>query len=746
MKQLITSIFIFLLLYQVANCQSVGSIVQIKKIGALQGNLPLNTIQAGDHFGCSIDTIGDVNNDGILDIVVGAFQDDDGGTNRGAVYVLFMDTNRTVKSFQKISSTQGLFISNGLSNGDGFGYRVAGIGDINNDGTNDIAVGAAFSDVGGTDRGSVYIIFLNRNGTVKSHQVINNNYGYLTGGLPLNNNDWFSCVSKVGDIDHDGVNDIAVGSSQDDGGTGNSYQKGAIYILKLLPSGKVKSYTKIQNGDTNFTNTINNGDRLGISVTNIGDINNDSIPDIAVGAFRDDNGGNNNGAVYVILLDSTGNVDSYSKISNSSFTNSPLYGEFGVSVSSVPDFDGNGTIDLLIGAYTQNTYTGGAYLVNIDSLGSAISYNYYSGSSFGNNSNNDRLGWGISRWANINNNAYIEVCLGAARDDDGGTSAGALYIASIKPYLSIPISSIEPLCFGDSNGVIVTTGSGINPPFTYLWNNGSTNDTLFGVSAGSYTVTLTDSLGNSITKNIWVGQPSPLFLSTSPNSMLCLYDSINISALCTGGVGTKTYHWSSGLSDSSSHFVTPLFDTNYFVYSTDSNYCSSDTNQISLTVNPLPEPNLGNDTSIYSGSITISPGNFIFYQWNTGSYAPSLTINSNTTNGNHIYSVYVEDQNGCGASDTIIINITTGLSENSQYINISTFPNPTHNILYLEWQEDVKLQKIDIYDSFGKLVQSSAITTNSSQMQVNFKEFEAGSYFIRLQGDELVKVVKVIVE
>jgi len=62
-----------------------------------------------DHFGISISQIGDLNNDGIMDIVVGAYKDDDGGLDRGAVYIIFLNDDGTVKSFQKISGEEETF-------------------------------------------------------------------------------------------------------------------------------------------------------------------------------------------------------------------------------------------------------------------------------------------------------------------------------------------------------------------------------------------------------------------------------------------------------------------------------------------------------------------------------------------------------------------------------------------------------------------------------------------------------------
>ncbi len=88
------------------------------------------------------------------------FGDDDGGPNRGAVWILFLNTDGTVKSHEKISSTQGGFLGT-LDNFDGFGVDVASLGDLSgNGGVGDLAVTAGFDDDGGLDVGAVWILFL----------------------------------------------------------------------------------------------------------------------------------------------------------------------------------------------------------------------------------------------------------------------------------------------------------------------------------------------------------------------------------------------------------------------------------------------------------------------------------------------------------------------------------------------------------------------------------------------------------
>ena len=98
-------------------------------------------LQSGDRFSRDHDQAGDINGDGIIDLVVGARSDDDGATDAGAVYILFMNNDGTVQSNQKISASEGGFTDT-LDTGDFFGYGVAGIGDYDNDNIPDIAVTA----------------------------------------------------------------------------------------------------------------------------------------------------------------------------------------------------------------------------------------------------------------------------------------------------------------------------------------------------------------------------------------------------------------------------------------------------------------------------------------------------------------------------------------------------------------------------------------------------------------------------
>jgi len=111
-------------------------------------------------FGSSVANLGDLDGDGVIDLAVGADQDENGEASEGALYILFMHTNGSVNTSVKISDGLEGFNPSALNASDFFGSSVANLGDLDGDGIIDLAVGARFDENSEAGEGAVYILSL----------------------------------------------------------------------------------------------------------------------------------------------------------------------------------------------------------------------------------------------------------------------------------------------------------------------------------------------------------------------------------------------------------------------------------------------------------------------------------------------------------------------------------------------------------------------------------------------------------
>ena len=286
---------------------SSGSVIAQQKISRLSGGLT-SMLDSTDEFGGSIAWLGDMDGfrAGVATIAVGAVGDDDGGTDRGAVHLLFLNSNGTVFANRKISATSGGFTGT-LTFGCDFGSSVVSLQDLDGTGPSvrALAIGAVFDDDGGTDRGAVWITFLSDTGLVLSHQKISMTAGNL--GVTLDPMDEFGgSVENIGDLDGvgAGVTTIAVSATgDDDGGT----DRGALYLLHITSAGVVSTRSKISNTAGTFGATLDDLDSFASSIAFLGDLDGagPSGVAIAVGASGDDDGGSDKGAFYILFLSGT---------------------------------------------------------------------------------------------------------------------------------------------------------------------------------------------------------------------------------------------------------------------------------------------------------------------------------------------------------------------------------------------------------------------------------------------------------
>jgi Ca2+-binding RTX toxin-like protein len=411
-----------------------------------------SSIDNVDLFGGAVAALGDLNGDGVPDVAVGAYGDDTGGTNRGAVHVLFLDADGTVNSSQLIAHNTGGGPS--LSDDDRFGRSVTAVGDVDGDGVVDLAVGADGDSANGTSRGAVYVLFMNADGSVKSHRRIASSQ---SGGPSLSNGDGFGrSVTGVGDLNGDGIEDIVAGAPYD---SSRGPLRGAAYVLFLDTDGSVASHQKIASS-VGGGPALADGDRFAISMASIADVNGDGVVDLAVGADRHDTGGVEFGAVHVLFLDRDGTVSSSQTIERGPGGGPDLTigDRFGSSVADIGDLDGDGIHELAVGAHRDDaggTDRGAVHILYLDSDGTSSLNEKIDSTSDGGPSllNQDRFGASVASIGDLNGDGLSELIVGADGDDTGGTTyseRGAAHILFLTP----------PQDFGDAPDSAMGTAAG----------------------------------------------------------------------------------------------------------------------------------------------------------------------------------------------------------------------------------------------------------------------------------------------
>lgn len=351
-----------------------GTARTFQKVSALTGGLPAGLLDAGDFFGYSVASVGDVDGDGVQDLVVGAPMDDDGGANTGAAYVINLFTDGTVKSVSKISNLGG-GLNGMLSAADRFGEAAGALGDFDGDGIPDVVMGAPGDDDGGNSRGAIWVLLLNAQGTAHTVAKISSTSGGF--GTGLANGDSFGGrhAIAIGDLDGDGRSELGVGAFNDNGIGG--FHRGALWILSLSAGLQVTSKQKIGEQQGGFTGALDDDDLFGMTVAPVGDVDRDGVPDIVVGSNKDDDGGQDKGALFFLLLNSDGSVKAERKFSDivGSFPLPLRLGErFGRALGLVGDLRGDGTTTIIVGAGAGPLGGGGAvYLFSFASLAGDVS-------------------------------------------------------------------------------------------------------------------------------------------------------------------------------------------------------------------------------------------------------------------------------------------------------------------------------------------------------------------------------------
>jgi hypothetical protein len=385
--------------------------------------------------GYSVSDAGDVNGDGRPDVVLGAPEaSNNARTWSGSAYVVFGGASATRIDLAALGANG--FRIDGAAETNRAGRAVSGAGDVNGDGRADVLVGAPFADHNGPnsghDSGSVYVVFGKASTTTVDLAALGDG-GFRIDGA-AGDDLAASAVSGIGDVNSDGRADVLVGAPAADA-TGKP-DSGAAFVV----FGKSSTLTVDLGtlGDGGFRiDGPSAGDHAGEAVSGAGDVNGDGRVDLIVGAPSADGFSSLTGAAFVVFGKTTPTAVDLAALGAGGFQidGVAITDNAGAAVSGAGDMNGDGLMDVLVGAPEADNngrnMSGSAYVVfgkatsaNVDlaALGSG-------GFRIDGGAPVDRAGDAVSGAGDVNSDGRMDVLVGATGvDGNGRNSAGAAYV------------------------------------------------------------------------------------------------------------------------------------------------------------------------------------------------------------------------------------------------------------------------------------------------------------------------------
>ncbi len=331
-------------------------------------------------------------------------------------------------------------------------------------------------------------------------------------------------------------------------------------------------------------------------------------------------------------------------------------------------------------------------------------------------------------------------------NDGQGCTATATVLVPQNTSLTGSAATTVVTCGQTNNGSIDLSVSGGSPNYTYSWSpGGATTQDLSGLTAGDYTVTVTDNSGCQFINTFTVASENTMVVDGVAQHETCKgYHDGTINLTVTGASGNVTYLWTPG--NATTQDLSGLGEGNYSVTVTDAgNGCST-----TLSYNIQAGYNF--PVTITQSGDTLTATTSPNYQWyHNGVLIPGATSQSFVlTEGGYFYCI-VGSQNCEFTSNTIETSCicSNGIEDNSFFQGISVFPNPANEELnVLITLTTSEAASITLIDMTGRRLwlKNEKDKANNFAWQIPVADIAAGSYFVQVNVGGQTKNVKVLVK